>query len=62
MVGSTALAQAGGSEFLHWALVFFALAVIAAAIGAREIAGVNMEIARIFVLVFVVLALIALLL
>ncbi|SFB69658.1 Protein of unknown function [Halobiforma haloterrestris] len=53
--------QAGG-EFLYWAIVFFVLAIIAAAVGARGVAGISMEIARIFVLVFIVLAIVALLL
>ncbi|EMA31080.1 DUF1328 domain-containing protein [Halobiforma nitratireducens] len=53
--------QAGG-EFLYWAIVFFVLAIIAAAVGAREVAGISMEVARIFVLVFIVLAIVALLL
>ncbi|AFZ72304.1 DUF1328 family protein [Natronobacterium gregoryi] len=51
-----------GDGFLYWAVVFFVLAVIAAAVGARGVAGISMEIARIFVLVFIVLAIVALLL
>ena len=54
--------QIGDGGFLYWAIVFFVLAIIAAAIGARGVAGVSMEIARIFVLVFVILAVVALLL
>lgn len=49
-------------EFLWWAVVFFILAVIAAAVGARGIAGVSMTIARVFVAIFLILALIALIL
>lgn len=49
-------------EFLTWAIAFFVLAVIAWAVGARGIAGISMEIARILVLVFIVLAIIALIL
>ena len=49
-------------EFLQYAIVFFVLAIIAAAVGARDVAGISMEIARIFVLVFLVLAIISLLL
>ncbi|WP_247731279.1 DUF1328 domain-containing protein [Halovivax limisalsi] len=52
----------GDGGFLYWAIVFFVLALVAAAIGARGVAGISMEIARIFVLVFIVLAIIALLL
>ncbi len=49
-------------DFLQWAILFFVLAIIAAAVGARGIAGVSMEIARIFILIFLVLAIISLLL
>ncbi|AEH36341.1 UPF0391 membrane protein ytjA [Halopiger xanaduensis SH-6] len=52
----------GGGGFLYWAIVFFVLAIIAAAVGARGVAGVSMEIARIFVLIFIILAIVALLL
>lgn len=54
--------QIGGGEFLQWAIVFFVLAIIAAVVGARGVAGVSMEIARIFVLIFIVLAIVSLLL
>ncbi|RQG98559.1 DUF1328 family protein [Natrarchaeobius oligotrophus] len=54
--------QIGGGGFLYWAIVFFVLAIIAAAVGARGVAGISMEIARIFVLIFIVLAIVALLL
>ncbi|SEH12783.1 Protein of unknown function [Natronorubrum sediminis] len=54
--------QVGGGDFLYWALIFFVLAVVAAAVGARGVAGISMEIARIFVLVFIILAVVALLL
>ena len=58
--GSIPLQMGGG--FLYWAVVFFVLAIIAAAVGARGIAGITMEVARIFVLIFIVLAIVALLL
>lgn len=54
--------QFGGVDWLYWAVVFFVLALVAAAVGAGDVAGVSMEIARIFVLIFIVLAVIALLL
>lgn len=54
--------QIGGGGFLYWAIIFFVLAIIAAAVGARGVAGISMEIARIFVLIFIVLAIVALLL
>lgn len=48
--------------FLQYAIVFFVLALIAAAVGARGVAGISMEIARIFIIVFVILAIVSLLL
>ncbi|MFC7233011.1 DUF1328 domain-containing protein [Saliphagus sp. GCM10025308] len=54
--------QIGGGGFLYWAIIFFVLAIIAAAVGSRGVAGVSMEIARIFVLIFIILAVVALLL
>ena len=54
--------QIGGGGFLYWAVVFFVLAIIAAAVGARGVAGITMEVARIFVLIFIILAVVALLL
>lgn len=49
-------------EFLQYAIVFFVLAIIAAAVGSRDIAGISMEIARIFIIIFVILAIVSLLL
>lgn len=49
-------------EFLQWAIVFFVLAIIAAVVGARDIAGISMEIARIFIVIFIILAIVTLLL
>ena len=49
-------------DFLWLAIVFFVLAVVAALVGFRGIAGLSMEIARIAILVFIVLAVIALIL
>lgn len=49
-------------EFLQYAIVFFVLAIVAAAVGARDVAGISMEIARIFVIVFLVLAVLSLIL
>lgn len=64
MVAHTAAipAQLFSGEFLQYALGFFVLAVIAWAVGARGIAGISMEIARLLVLVFLVLALLTLVL
>lgn len=49
-------------QFLWWAVAFFVLAILAAAIGARGIADVSMDVARIFVVIFLVLAIISLIL
>ena len=45
---------------LRWALAFFVLAVIAAALGFGGLAGTSMDIAKFLALVFVVLFVIAL--
>lgn len=49
-------------DFLYYAIIFFVLAIIAAILGLRGVAGISMEIARLFVLVFLVLAIITLIL
>ena len=52
--------QIFSGEVLELAIVFFVLAIIAAVVGARGIAGVSMTIAKWLVLIFIVLAIIAL--
>lgn len=55
--------QLGGSgEFLWLAIVFFVIALVAAAVGFNGVAGISASAARLFVLVFLVVAVIALLL
>ncbi|GAB7008711.1 DUF1328 domain-containing protein [Halorubrum trueperi] len=49
-------------EFLQWAVVFFVIAIIAAVVGARGVAGVSMTVAKWFVIVFLLLAIVSLLL
>lgn len=49
-------------DFLSLAVVFFVLAIVAAVLGARGVAGLSMEIAKWLVLVFIVLAIISLVL
>lgn len=49
-------------EFLYYGIVFFVLALVAALVGFRGVAGISMSIARLFILVFLVLAVIALVL
>jgi len=43
-------------DFLELAILFFVLAIVAALLGAREVAGITMEIARWLVIIFLVLA------
>lgn len=54
--------QIGTGDFLYWALGFFVLAIIAAALGFGGVAGLSMDIAKWLVVIFVVLAIIALIL
>jgi uncharacterized membrane protein YtjA (UPF0391 family) len=65
-VGLTAVDSFGTvplqSGFLRYALVFFVLAIVAGLVGFRNVAGISMEIARVFVLIFLVLAIVSLLL
>lgn len=49
-------------DFLRYAVVFFVLALIAAVVGMQGVAGISMEIAKIFVLLFIVLFIVSLLL
>ena len=49
-------------EFLQYAIGFFVLALIAALVGFRGVAGISMEIARLFVLLFLVVAVVSVLL
>ncbi|GAB6879585.1 hypothetical protein JCM17823_18590 [Halorubrum gandharaense] len=55
-------AQVLGDGLLGWAITFFILAVIAGVAGFRGVAGLTMEIAKILVVVFLVLAVVSLLL
>lgn len=54
--------QAFTGDFLYLAVVFFVLAIVAALVGARGVAGLTMEVAKWFIIIFVVLAVISLLL
>lgn len=51
-----------GGDFLQYAIAFFVLALIAGLVGAGDIAGISMEIARIFVVIFIILAVVSLVL
>jgi uncharacterized membrane protein YtjA (UPF0391 family) len=54
--------QMFGGDFLYLAVVFVVLAIVAALVGARGVAGVSMEVAKWFIIIFVVLAIVSLLL
>lgn len=49
-------------DFLQWAIVFFVIAIIAAVVGARGVAGVSMTVAKWFVIIFLLLAIVSLVL
>lgn len=49
-------------DFLQWAVIFFVIAIVAAILGARGVAGVTMTVAKWFVIVFLVLAVVSLVL
>ena len=54
--------QAFSEDFLSLAILFIVLAIVAAVLGARGIAGLSMTIAKWLVILFVVLAIVSLLL
>ncbi|WP_276272068.1 DUF1328 family protein [Haloarcula litorea] len=51
-----------GGGLIELAVLFFVLAIVAAVVGARGVAGLSMRIAKWLVLVFLVLAVVSLLL
>jgi len=59
---STVPLQFFTGNFITLAIGFFVLAVVAALLGARGVAGLSMEIAKWLVLIFLVLAVISLVL
>lgn len=48
-----------GGGFIELAILFLILAVVAAILGARGVAGLSMEIAKWLIIIFVVLAIIS---
>ena len=54
--------QLFSGELLQYAIVFFVLAIIAAVAGAQGVAGISMKIAKWFVIIFIILAVITLVL
>lgn len=59
--GLSALPLQFGGDFLWLAVGFFVIAIVAAAVGSNGVAGISASAARLFIIVFVVLAVIALL-
>jgi len=45
--------------FIELAILFFVLAIIAAVVGASGVAGISMSIAKWFIIIFIVLAIIS---
>jgi len=62
VLAQTVPLQSFSGDFLELAVVFFVLALLAAVLGARGVAGLSMEIAKWFVVIFVVLAVISIVL
>jgi uncharacterized membrane protein YtjA (UPF0391 family) len=60
-LGRSSLLQFSG-DFIQWAVIFFIIAIVAAVMGARGVAGVSMTIAKWFVIIFIALAIISLVL
>ncbi len=50
------------ADLLWLAIIFFVLAIIAAALGARGVAGVSMDVAKWLVIIFIILAILSLIL
>ena len=61
VLGNLAPMQFSG-DFITWAVIFFVIAIIAAVVGASGVAGISMTIAKWFVIIFLVLAVISILL
>jgi len=51
-----------GGGFIELAVLFLILAVVAAVLGARGVAGLSMEVAKWLIIIFVVLAIVSFLL
>lgn len=56
------LLQIPGGDFAYLAIVFFVLAIVAALVGFQGVAGISMDVAKILIFVFIVLAIVSLLL
>jgi uncharacterized membrane protein YtjA (UPF0391 family) len=47
-----------GGDFIELAVLFLILAIVAAVLGARGVAGVSMNLAKWFIIIFIVLAIV----
>jgi uncharacterized membrane protein YtjA (UPF0391 family) len=54
--------QLFSGDFIALAVVFIVLALVAAVLGAQNVAGISMAIAKWFIILFVVLAIVSLIL
>lgn len=54
--------QSFSGEFIEYAVVFVILAIVAAILGARGVAGLSMTIAKWLIIIFVVLAIVSIVL
>ncbi|WP_435334911.1 DUF1328 domain-containing protein [Haloarchaeobius sp. TZWWS8] len=61
-IGQVSVPLQSDGGFLYYAVLFFVLAIVAYVLGARGVAGLSMDIAKLLIVIFVVLAIIALLL
>ncbi|WP_436935591.1 DUF1328 family protein [Halovenus marina] len=57
-VEAVPLQSVGGGGFIELAVLFLLLAIVAAVLGARGVAGLSMDIAKWLVIIFVVLAIV----
>lgn len=59
LLTQTASVLLQGTGLLQYAIIFFVLAILAAAVGARGVAGVTMAVAKWLVIIFLVLAVVS---
>lgn len=59
VVATQALPLQSGGSFIELAVFFLILALVAAVLGVRGVAGLSMEIAKWLVIIFVILAVVA---
>lgn len=59
LLTQTASVLLQGTGLLKYAIIFFVLAILATAVGARGVAGVTMAVAKWFVIIFLVLAVVS---